>query len=546
MVSPRRIIVGDGVLAQAGHVGRGTRHRGAGHRRRHPGVLDPLLAVLDAAGVATTVFSVTGVFPAVQTVIHRCAALHGADLVGMGGGSVIDTPYACAAHQPGRPAGLSRGGRARQPLGAPAASVIAILTTAGAGAEVTKNAVLSVPDRRVKVSLRHNSMLPAVALVDPTLTHSLPPAVTAATGMDALTQCLEPFVSHLSTPLTDGFCREGMARAARCCAAVTDGQEAAARYDMAVAAPVAGWPWPSSLGAVHGFAGPLGGMVDAPHGALCARLLPLVMAANVAALKTRDSASPALTRYDEAARILTGDPEARAVDGVAWVETLCADLAIPGLGTYGLTAAEIPAAVAKGKAASSMKGNPIAHRRRTGRDPDPSAVTAPTAPADLPADPYVRALARLFRDDPVWVDAMKRIAVGAGSNVYFTHLPEEPWHFIKTADGVRVLPGRVAGFDFVFRFTPAAIVAFDGRQRRRDAVAVTLFDLMLDPDPARHVDFRIVAFHPTGAVAWACAVAGHQRSQGAGLRRDPRRLHPGLTARLRCVPCAGTRPHRGK
>ncbi|MEZ4609851.1 MAG: iron-containing alcohol dehydrogenase [Caldilineaceae bacterium] len=155
------------------------------------------------------------------------------------------------------------------------------------------------------MSLRHNSMLPAVALVDPTLTHSLPPAVTAATGMDALTQCLEPFVSHLSTPLTDGFCREGMARAARSLRrAVTDGQDAAARYDMAVAALCGGLALANAkLGAVHGFAGPLGGMVDAPHGALCARLLPLVMAANVAALKTRDSASPALTRYDEAARI---------------------------------------------------------------------------------------------------------------------------------------------------------------------------------------------------------------------------------------------------
>ena len=120
-------------------------------------------------------------------------------------------------------------------------------------------------------------------------------------------------------------------------------------------------------------------------------------------------------------------------------------------------------------------------------------MTAPSAPADLPADPYVRALARLFRDDPVWVDAMKRIAVGAGSNVYFTHLPEEPWHFIKTADGVCVRPGRVAEPDFVFRFTPAAIVALTGVKGGADAVAVTLFDLMLDPDPARHIDFRIVA-----------------------------------------------------
>ena len=120
-------------------------------------------------------------------------------------------------------------------------------------------------------------------------------------------------------------------------------------------------------------------------------------------------------------------------------------------------------------------------------------MTVPAAPGDLPADPYVRALARLFRDDPVWGDAMRSVAVGAGSNVYFTHLPDAPWHFIKTAEGVRVRPGRVAEPDFVFRFTPAAIVALTGVKGGADAVAVTLFDLMLDPDPARHIDFRVVA-----------------------------------------------------
>ena len=361
----RRIIVGDGVLAQAGALAADLGTRALVIGGSSPARLDPLLALLDAAGVAAAVFSVLGE-PAVQTALDATAAArdHGADLViGMGGGSVIDTAKAAAAllTNPGDPLDYLEVVGRGQPLGTPAAPVIAIPTTAGAGAEVTKNAVLSVPERRVKVSLRHNSMLPAVALVDPTLTRSLPPAVTAATGMDALTQCLEPFVSHLSTPLTDGFCREGMARAARSLRrAVTDGQDAAARYDMAVAALCGGLALANAkLGAVHGFAGPLGGMVDAPHGALCARLLPLVMAANVAALQTRDPASSALARYDEAARILTGDPEARAVDGVAWVETLCADLAIPGLGAYGLTAAAIPAAVAKGKAASSMKGNPI-------------------------------------------------------------------------------------------------------------------------------------------------------------------------------------------
>ena len=204
-------------------------------------------------------------------------------------------------------------------------------------------------------------MLPDLALVDPALTYAMPPSVTASTGLDALTQCLEPFVSHMATPLTDGFCREGMRRTARSLRrAFDDGADREARRDMALASLCGGLALANAkLGAVHGFAGPIGGMFDAPHGAVCARLLPLVMAANVRALEGRDPESPALSRYEELARLVTDDPGASLGDGIAWIQRLAEELAVPGLSNYGIQQTDIADVVAKAMRASSMKGNPI-------------------------------------------------------------------------------------------------------------------------------------------------------------------------------------------
>jgi alcohol dehydrogenase class IV len=288
----------------------------------------------------------------------------GSDLViGMGGGSVIDAAKAIAAllANAGDPyEHLEVIGRGL-PLRNPSAPVIAVPTTAGTGAEVTRNAVLASPEHRTKVSLRHASMLPDVALVDPELTYAMPPAITASTGLDALTQCLEPFVSHLATPLTDGFCREGLARSARSLLrAFNDGANVDARRDMALASLCGGLALANAkLGAVHGFAGPIGGMFEAPHGAVCARLLPLVMAANVRALQEREPDSPALDRYADAAKLLTGDANASVADGVSWVQALCAELAVPGFAGYGMTEDDLADVAAKAMPSSSMKGNPI-------------------------------------------------------------------------------------------------------------------------------------------------------------------------------------------
>jgi alcohol dehydrogenase class IV len=361
-----RILFGDGVFDQVGvlaaELGKRVLLVGGGTPQR----IEPLLTLLAGEGLPVRTVSIDGE-PTVESALEGAeqARSFGADLViGMGGGSVIDAAKAIAAllANPGDPYEyLEVVGRGRT-LTNPATPVVAIPTTAGTGAEVTRNSVLAAPEQRVKVSLRHLSMLPRVALVDPVLTYTMPPSVTASTGLDALTQCLEPFVSHLATPLTDGFCREGMTRGARSLRrAFVDGSDVEARRDMALTSLCGGLALANAkLGAVHGFAGPVGGMFDAPHGAVCARLLPYVMEANVRALQERAPSSPALTRYQEVAAILTGNPGARVAEGVAWVQALGEVLAVPGFSSYGMQEDHLADIVAKSMASSSMKGNPIA------------------------------------------------------------------------------------------------------------------------------------------------------------------------------------------
>ena len=251
-------------------------------------------------------------------------------------------------------------GRA-QPLRVAPLPFIAIPTTAGTGSEVTRNAVLASPEHKVKVSVRSPAMLPRVALVDPELTYDVPPAVTAATGLDALTQLIEPFVSLRANPMTDAICREGLRHAVRSLRrAYEQGDDVAARRDMAFASLCGGLALANAgLGAVHGFAGPFGGMYDAPHGAICAALLAPVFAANVAALQARAPGHGALARYRELAVILTGQPGATVDDAAAWLRELVAALQAPGLASYGFTMADASGLIDKAQAASSMKANPI-------------------------------------------------------------------------------------------------------------------------------------------------------------------------------------------
>ena len=290
---------------------------------------------------------------------------HGCDMViGLGGGSVLDAGKAIAALATNR--GdifdyLEVVGKG-QPLTNAPLPYIAIPTTAGTGTEVTRNAVLESPAHGVKVSLRSPMMLPSIALVDPELTYSLPPAITASSGLDALTQLIEPFVSIKANPMTDAICREGMRHAVGSLRQVYhNGADVSAREGMALASLFGGLAMANAaLGAVHGFAGPLGGMLHAPHGAICARLLPLVMEANIKALESRHAGHVAIERYVEIAQIVTGDKNASALDGVKWVSDLVSELNIPPLSAHGMNESHIPETVEKTLNASSYKGNPIA------------------------------------------------------------------------------------------------------------------------------------------------------------------------------------------
>ncbi len=326
----------------------------------------PLLEKLARHGLEAIPFAVTKE-PDVSTVLSATRNLLESDcdlVIGIGGGSALDTAKAVAALalNPGDPLDyLEVVGRGR-PLEHPPLPCIAIPTTAGTGAEVTRNAVIAVPEHRIKVSLRSPLMLPRLAVVDPELTYSLPPDITAYTGLDALTQCLEPFVSNAPNPLTDAICREGLRRAGRSLRrAYENGADREARYDMSLAALCGGLALANArLGAVHGLAGPLGGRYpQAHHGALCARLLPEVVEMNLRALQARGPDHEALARYDEAGRLLLGEDYRGPQSLLDWLRDTVETLAIPRLATYGVTPQDFPILVEQAQRASSMKGNPL-------------------------------------------------------------------------------------------------------------------------------------------------------------------------------------------
>jgi alcohol dehydrogenase class IV len=284
-------------------------------------------------------------------------------VVAIGGGSAIDAGKALAAMlaNSGDPLDyLEVVGRGR-PLANPSVPFIAVPTTAGTGSEVTRNAVLASAEHRVKASLRSPGMLPRLAVIDPELTYDLPPAITASTGLDALAQVIEPFVSVRANAMTDLFCAEGIRRIAIALPrAYENGGDREARSGMSWGSLLGGLSLANAgLGAVHGFAAPVGGMFPAPHGAVCAALLPHAVEINVEALRARAPHSDALRRYDTIARLLTGQSRAVADDAVWWLTELCARLEIPPLRAYGVDDAHVPGLVAKAAKASSMKGNPI-------------------------------------------------------------------------------------------------------------------------------------------------------------------------------------------
>lgn len=360
-----RVLFGPGRSAEVGQLAAGLGRRALVTGSPDSERARPVLEVLQAAGVETLYFPVDGE-PTVDSAQEGARQAQKAQcelVVGFGGGSALDTAKAVAAlaANPGDPLDYLEVVGRGQPLAQDPLPVIAIPTTAGTGSEVSRNAVLGVPGQQVKVSLRSPKMLPAIALVDPDLTLSLPPEVTASTGMDALTQLIEPYVSNQANPITDALCREGIARSARSLLrAFMDGQDHLAREDLAIASLLGGMALANArLGAVHGFAAPLGGMFPVPHGVACAALLPHVMRVNIQALGERDPGAQALQRYAEIARLLTGNPQADPEAAADWVDELSRSLEIPHLAAYGISPSDFEDLIEKGSQASSMKGNPI-------------------------------------------------------------------------------------------------------------------------------------------------------------------------------------------
>jgi alcohol dehydrogenase class IV len=361
----RRIIFGSGTSEDFGTLLTEFGKRALVVRGSDPARTRSLLAGIEVAKIDYSCFEVRGE-PTVEQVAEGVSQARQAEaklVIGIGGGSVIDSAKAIAGLATNSGAILDYLeviGKGKQ-LSVPGLPCVAIPTTSGTGAEVTRNSVLASPEHKVKVSLRSPYLLPGLAIVDPKLTLDLPPSVTASTGLDALTQVIEPYVSIRANPVTDGFCIEGMRRVGRSLQrAFEQGQDLQAREDMALASLFGGLSLANAgLGAVHGFAAPIGGMFHAPHGAVCAALLPHVMEVNLGALRARFAEGEALRRYNSVAAILTGSEKAIAADGIHWVSDLCKALQIPGLRTYGISEVDIPELVEKAAKASSMKANPI-------------------------------------------------------------------------------------------------------------------------------------------------------------------------------------------
>ena len=222
-------------------------------------------------------------------------------------------------------------------------------TTAGTGSEATKNAVLSRPgDDGFKKSLRHDGFVPDVALVDPEMHLSCPREVTAASGLDAITQLLEAYVSTGATPVTDALALDGLAAAGRAFLRVVERGESdlEARGDMAYAAYLSGVCLANAgLGTVHGLAGAAGAVTDVPHGVFCGKLLPHVVERTVHAVTGRRDALGILGKYAAAGRALSGRSSGSLEDQIQMLIARLNEFgrvgALPGLGEYGFDDATI-------------------------------------------------------------------------------------------------------------------------------------------------------------------------------------------------------------
>ena len=284
-------------------------------------------------------------------------------VIAMGGGSVIDMGKAISAllvntQHPNNY--LEIIGKSL-PLDYPAVPMIAIPTTAGTGAEATRNSVISIPNKKVKVSLRHSSMIPETVIIDPILTLSTPRNITTASGLDALTQLIEAFCSNRAHPLTDALCRSGLNNFSLALEnTLDDGNNLKARSHLAHAALMSGIALTHvGLGSVHGFAGPLGGRLKKSHGEICATLLPIAIETNIRALQKRDTSQNIINKYNEAASLVLNNPKAKSDDLCIWIRNILSQMCVPKLHDLGFRESDMITTIKQAQKSSSMKSNPV-------------------------------------------------------------------------------------------------------------------------------------------------------------------------------------------
>ena len=363
--APSRIIFGAGKSQLLGVLSHPFGQRVCVVTGSHESRYQHLIEIIQSDHSAVSVFSVSGepTVEVIQEAARRARLFEPDCVIGIGGGSALDTGKAVSAllTNPGdliEYLEVIGNGKA---LIHPTTPYIAVPTTAGTGTEVTQNAVIKSESHQVKVSLRSPHMVPDIVLVDPVLTHSVPPSVTASTGLDTLTQLIEPYVSNHANPMTDSLALKGLECVARSLErAFQNGEDAPAREDMALASLFGGLALANAkLGAVHGIAGPLGGMCPVPHGIACACLLPHVVAENVRTLMQTEHGLGIFARFQTIARILTDRHDAEPEEAVEWIRSITKSLKIPPLSEFGMTESMIPALVENAQHASSMKGNPV-------------------------------------------------------------------------------------------------------------------------------------------------------------------------------------------
>lgn len=281
-------------------------------------------------------------------------------VVAIGGGAVIDAGKAIAALIPATRPMLDHLEVVGQglPLDHPPLPFVAIPTTAGTGAEVTRNAVIGVPEARRKVSLRDARMLPTLAIVDPALTDGCPRGVTLASGLDAITQVIEPYVCTRANPLTDALCRDAIPRGLAAIIRLMQAEDLQAREEMAWVSLCGGLALANAgLGAVHGLAGPLGGLTGAAHGAICGTLLPHVLVANRQAV-IESALAARLDQVGQWIGAAFGRPDALVADAARQLADWSRDSGMPGLDALGIDATARGAAAQAAASSSSMKANP--------------------------------------------------------------------------------------------------------------------------------------------------------------------------------------------